>query len=96
MSKQKILIAQKLQSDSKFLGLNQEIFTRIGALVFTGLVVIGATEMVLEHMTVSNPTAGHASNSISELFARGEGKTESARLPEEFDIGMQTALVSGL
>jgi hypothetical protein len=87
---------QKIQKTTTELSAYQEVATRLGALAFTGLAVVGATEMILEHMQSLNPAVGHGSSSLTELFARGEGKGESARMPEEFDIGLQTPHVSGL
>ena len=90
------MLKQKIQKNTNELSTYQEIATRLGALAFTSLAIVGATEMILEHMQALNPVAGHGSSSVSELFARGEGMGESARMPEEFDIGLQTPHVSGL
>lgn len=65
----------------------------LGAWALVGLTVVGASEMILEHQSAVNPAAGHGS---SEQVARAEGRGESARMPEEFDIGLQTTSISGL
>jgi hypothetical protein len=68
----------------------------LGAWALTGLALMGSLEMLLHHHQVTNPTAGQSSTAVYEQMARGEGKGESARLPEEFDIGLQSPRVSGL
>jgi hypothetical protein len=71
---------------------------KVGAIVLTVLSVLVSFEAIIEH----NPKFSRVHHgddnkpAISELFARGESKGETARLPEEFDIGLQTPHVSGL
>jgi hypothetical protein len=86
---------QKIEKDKES-SARKEAAARLGAVMLTGLAIVGAAEMIMEHMPALNMAAGHGSTSISELFARGEGKGESARMPEEFDIGLQTPHISGL
>jgi hypothetical protein len=69
---------------------------KIGAIMLTALSILVSFEAIIEH---SQKHASHDDNSkpgINEIFARGETKGETARLPEEFDIGLQTPHVSGL
>ena len=68
----------------------------VGAWVLTAMALLGSVEMFLHHQQAHNPTAGQSSTAVYEQIARAEGKGESARLPEEFDIGLQTPRVSGL
>lgn len=89
MSKQKI--KQELEAN-----LSHEAALRVGAWLMAGLAFVGVTEMITEHQHVVNPATGHNTAIVSELFARGEGKGETARLPEEFDVGLQTPHISGL
>ncbi len=95
MSKQKLskkqLKIQQIAHDRM-----QAMAIQAGALGFAALTLVGASEMVMKHVAALNPATGHGSTSISELFARGEGKNESARMPEEFDIGLQTPHIAGL
>jgi hypothetical protein len=95
MSKQKLTKAQVKAKDAASARM-LELAVQASALGFAALTIVGATELIMEHMSALNPAAGHGSNSISELFSRGEGKNESARMPEEFDIGLQTPHISGL
>jgi len=89
MSKQKI--KQELEENR-----SHEAALRVGAWMLAGLALVGVTEMITEHQHAVNPASGHSTALVSELFARGEGKGETARLPEEFDVGLQTPHVSGL
>jgi hypothetical protein len=71
---------------------------KIGAVALMAVSVLVTFESVIEH----HPKFGHHSEEskqplMSEVFvARAETKGESARLPEEFDIGLQTPHVAGL
>jgi hypothetical protein len=70
---------------------------KIGAIILTAVSILVTFEAIIEH----NPkfARGHDSagqSSMSEIFARGESKGETARLPEEFDIGLQTPHIAGL
>jgi|GEM_PF-2354290 len=91
MSKQKI--QKELQAS-----LAHQTTIQAGAWLFTVLALIGVSEMTLEHMAAHSPAVGQHSTSVAnmELFARGEGRSETARLPEEFDVGLQTPRISGL
>jgi hypothetical protein len=69
---------------------------QIGAVALTAVSLLVSFEVMLEHHP---KIAGHhhkAESSASEVFARGETKGETARLPEEFDIGLQTPHVTGV
>jgi hypothetical protein len=71
---------------------------RAGAFVLTAMAMLVSVEMIIHHnpWTGSNHNSGSSQSSSSELFARAEGKGEAARLPEEFDIGLQTPHITGI
>lgn len=81
--------------------LEQKIETaeRVGAGVLAGIAMLVSVEMVLEHAP-GHEQAGHAvagsHSNVLETLARGEGKGETARLPEEFDIGLQSPSIAGV
>lgn len=91
MSKQKI--KQELLENQA-----HQAAARLGAWVLAGLSVVGVSKMILEHQHSVNPAIGHSIISAADLetMARGEGRSETARLPEEFDVGLQTPHISGL
>ena len=66
----------------------------VGAYVLTALSVLVSFEAIIEHHSKSTHETSRPA--MSEMFARADGKGETARLPEEFDIGLQTPHVSGL
>lgn len=90
------MLKQKQIKDTKHLSNFNDFAVQAGALGFAALMLVGATEMIMEHMPSMHQASGHGSTSISELFARGEGKGETARMPEEFDIGLQTPHITGV
>lgn len=70
---------------------------RWGAVVFTAICMLVSFEAIVEHGHGKN--AHHGSSDpqhVNQIFSRAEPKGETARLPEEFDIGLQTPHVSGL
>lgn len=71
---------------------------RVGAGVLAGMAMLVSVELVMEHAPTGDKRGAHDTNhtSLTEVFARGEGKGETARLPEEFDIGLQTPNIAGL
>lgn len=70
---------------------------RVGAVVLSVLGFLVSFELMLEHHPKLSHAGSHAnSHGISEVFARGETKGETARLPEEFDTGLQTPHITGL
>jgi hypothetical protein len=90
MSKQKV---QKIEHT-----VIHPIAEKVGAVALTVLTLLVSMEAIIEH----NPKFSHGAKSddskpaINEIFARGESKGEAARLPEEFDIGLQTPHIAGL
>jgi hypothetical protein len=92
MSKQKARKRDQIEIES----WHQLTAGHVGAWALTGLAMLGSLEMILQHQHSSNPAAGKSSTAVYEQVSRAEGKGESARLPEEFDIGLQTTSVSGL
>jgi hypothetical protein len=72
---------------------------KVGAIVLTVLSVLVSFEAIIEHQQNTSHGDSHHDGSrsaLTEIFARGETKGETARLPEEFDIGLQTPPVGGL
>jgi hypothetical protein len=70
---------------------------KVGALVLTAVSMLVSFEAIIEH----NPKFSHklhevTTPGVSEVFVRAETKGETSRLPEEFDIGLQTPHVAGL
>jgi hypothetical protein len=69
---------------------------KVGAIILTALSLLVSFEAILEHHPKFSH--GHGENgrsSSSEMFVRAETKGETSRLPEEFDIGLQTPHVAG-
>jgi len=75
---------------------SSDISHRIGAALFAALTMVSAGELLQEHV-ITVPVAAHDSymSLHEDIMARAEGKGEAARLPEEFDVGVQSAHVSG-
>lgn len=71
---------------------------KVGAIILTIVSVLVSFEAIIEHSDKFG--RGHASAQsqvgASEVFIRAETKGETARLPEEFDIGLQTPHVTGI
>lgn len=70
---------------------------KIGAVVLTALSMLVTFEAIIEH----NPKFSHrvhdvAGPNMAEVYVRAETKGEAGRLPEEFDIGLQTPRIAGL
>ena len=92
MSKSKLALETHSDEENR----HQLTAMHVGAWAMTALAMLGSVEMILQHMQSHNPVAGQSSTAVYEQVGRAEGKGESARLPEEFDIGLQTPRVSGL
>ena len=70
---------------------------KVGAILLTGLSLLVSFEAIIEHSAEKQKHPEPKSSvNISEVFVRGEVKGEAGRLPEEFDIGLQTPRVAGL
>jgi hypothetical protein len=72
---------------------------KVGAIALTALSILVSFEAIVEHQhkAAHGDDHGDANRAaVTEIFARGETKGETARLPEEFDIGLQTPPVGGL
>lgn len=69
---------------------------KVGAIALTAVSVLVSFEALIEHHPKFARHHDVSQPSISEIFARGETKGETARLPEEYDIGLQTPHVAGL
>jgi len=70
---------------------------KVGALVLTAISILVTFEAIIEH----NPKFSQRSHDIggpnmAEVYVRAETRGEAGRLPEEFDIGLQTPHVTGL
>lgn len=55
-----------------------------------------SVEMVLEHAPAGQHGSHAKHGAVHEVLARGESKGETARLPEEFDVGLQTPDIAGI
>lgn len=70
---------------------------KVGALALTAISILVTFEALIEH----NPKFAQAheagsSQNLAEVYVRAETKGETSRLPEEFDIGLQTPRIAGL
>jgi len=70
---------------------------KAGAIVLTAVGLLVSFEAIVEH----HPKFGHGHEpsivgGASQVVMRAEPKGETARLPEEFDIGLQTPHVTGV
>ena len=70
---------------------------KIGALVLTAISILVTFEALIEH----NPkfSKSHEMGSgqnLAEMYVRTDNKGEAGRLPEEFDIGLQTPRIASL
>ena len=77
----------------------KEHFERVGAGVLAGMAMLVSVELSLEHAYGDHHDTKSDHSSVTGggmAMARGEGKGETARLPEEFDIGLQTPDISGI
>lgn len=64
------------------------------AWMFSALIMVSATEMI--HASHGTKTGqGHQPAPVESTYARAEGKTEAARMPEEYDVGLKAPAVSG-
>jgi len=77
----------------------ESIFHQLGAWLFSALILISATEMIHASHAATAPGTGHSSAPVGQaaeaLYARAEGRTEAARMPEEYDVGLKAPIVSG-
>lgn len=70
---------------------------RAGAMALASLAMLVSVEMVMEHSQGGHHVHhGSKHGSISDVLKRGETKGETARLPEEFDTGLQTPNIAGI
>lgn len=75
----------------------KEVALRVGAWALTATAMLGLTEGVHREFAAIALPAHQPVSPIGheELMARGEGARESARLPEEYDIGLRSPNVTG-
>lgn len=71
---------------------------KIGAVALTAVSMLVAFEAIVHHGGDKRGYHEPSQNqmALTEVFARGETKGETARLPEEYDIGLQTPHIAGL
>jgi hypothetical protein len=67
-----------------------------GAVAFTALCMLVSFESIVEHHAKDVYHGKREAQYASQIFSRSESKGETARLPEEFDIGLQTPRIAGL
>jgi len=68
---------------------------KVGAILLTALSILVSFEAIIEHAYKHEQRSHDSKTNISEMFVR-ETKGETSRLPEEFDIGLQTPRIAGL
>ncbi len=93
MQKQK---TQTKNSDSASYS-TEGLASQIGAWVLTAAALLASVE-TLHHNdhTVVPVTASAGHSSVNEgMSARAEGTRETARLPEEYDVGLRMPAISG-
>lgn len=73
-----------------------ERLQRLGAWMFTALIIAGGSELLHEGRLAPATVTIEPSYAHENTMARAEGKGEAARMPEEFDVGLQTPHTSGL
>lgn len=77
----------------------QQLATHVGAWVLTVTALMAASEKLhhieLAHVTVQ---AGHSTSAPAHQpeAIRAEGAKETARLPEEYDVGLRMPGISGI
>ena len=72
-----------------------ETALRAGAWLLTATAMLAATEK-LHHIDAHAPSTAHSSHYSAEVQpARAEGARETARLPEEYDVGLCAPNISG-
>lgn len=75
---------------------------QVSAWVLTATALLVSTERLMHHQEYATvpATAGeaghHAPAATENLAARAEGARETARLPEEYDVGLREPTISGL
>jgi hypothetical protein len=71
---------------------------KVGAIILTVVSVLVSFETIVEHHSKHEKVDKQDPHLSSQIFARTETTKsgETARLPEDFDIGLQTPHVSGL
>jgi hypothetical protein len=67
----------------------------LGAVVLTAVSALVSFEAIIEHSSDHGNKNHDTAKNVSEMFVR-EVKGETSRLPEEFDIGLQTPHIAGL
>jgi len=76
-----------------------QIATVAGAWVLTAAALLASSEKLIhatDHGAMAVPAHGHSMVSFAEPEAiRAEGARETARLPEEYDVGLRMPAVSG-
>lgn len=75
-----------------------EAATLIGAWILTAAALLASTEKLMhaEQGHAALPAHGHSTVSYTQPEAiRAEGARETARLPEEYDVGLRMPAVSG-
>ncbi len=92
---------QKSEKDT-LVAVSESLAARIGAWVLLGAALLASTEVLYEqhHPAAFYPIgSGHiaqiAHTAPEVSAARAEGTRETARLPEEFDVGLRMTAISG-
>jgi hypothetical protein len=67
-----------------------------GAIALTLVSTFVSFETIIEHHAKESYHSKRDTAYANQIFARSESKGETARLPEEFDIGLQAPHVAGL
>ncbi len=79
--------------------MSNELINQLNAWILMAAALLATTEM-LHQQHATTPTAigsGQVPHSVVEgMSARAEGTRETARLPEEYDIGLRMPAISGM
>lgn len=69
---------------------------KVGALALTAISILVTFEALIEHNPKFKGHEAPGAQNLAEVYVRAETKGETSRLPEEFDIGLQTPHIAGL
>ncbi len=87
----------KKQTYEKAIGyLSGDIALHLGTWVLTAAALLASTEMMHHTAVPVHVGTGHTSFMPAEgMTARAEGTRETARLPEDYDVGLRMPAISG-
>ncbi len=90
---------QKTKKQKTIVDLSSDMAIHLGAWVLTAAALLSSTEMLLhtEHAAAPVPVgSGHSTYMpAAGMTARAESSRETARMPEEYDVGLRMPAISG-